>query len=65
MQEGSKNEPEFVFCYWDEFKPSVEKNDSSSLQKKQDSKEDVHESIRERTDTGSNNKYERKKTDDS
>ena len=58
-----KKEIEFVFCYWDEF--NFKKDDSSSLQKKQDSKEDVHESIRERTDTGSNNKHERKKTDDS
>jgi len=58
-----KKEIEFVFCYWDEF--NLEKDDSSSLQKKQDSEEDVHESIRERTDTGSNNKHERKKTDDS
>lgn len=58
-----KKEIEFVFCYWDEF--NLEKDDSSSLQKKQDSKEDVHESIRERTNPGSNNKHERKKTDDS
>ena len=58
-----KKEIEFVFCYWDEFNP--EENDSSSLQKKQNGKEDVHESIRERTNAGSNNQHERKKADDS
>lgn len=48
-----KKEVEFVFCYWDE--PKFKENDSSSLQKKQNSKEDVHESLPKRTNTGSNN----------
>lgn len=65
MQNEEKNEPEYVFCYWDEFKPSVDKNDSSSIQKKQNSKEDVHEGVRERSDTGQDNQCESKKASDS
>jgi len=64
MQDGEKNEPEFVFCYWDEFKPNVE-NDSSSIQKKQNSKEDVHDSVRKRSISGQDNKCESKKASDS
>ena len=65
MQEGSKKEPEFVFCYWDEFNPNVEENDNSSIPKKQDSEEDVHDGVRERTNPGSNNQCKRKKASDS
>ena len=59
----SKKDPEFVFCYWDEFNP--EENDSSSLPKKQNSEKDVYDGVRERANTGQNNKHERKKTNDS
>lgn len=48
-----KKKVEFVFCYWDE--PKFKENDSSSLQKKQNSKKDVHESLSKRANTGSNN----------
>lgn len=65
MQEGKKNDPEFVFCYWDEFKPNVEKDDSSSLQKEQDGKEIIHDSVRKRSNTGQDNKCESKKASDS
>tara|TARA_B100000768_G_scaffold60394_1_gene58464 strand:+ start:185 stop:385 length:201 start_codon:yes stop_codon:yes gene_type:complete len=65
MQEGKKNDPEFVFCYWDEYTPNVEKNDSSSLQKEQDSKEIIHDSVRKRTNPGPDNKCESTKTPDS
>lgn len=64
MQDEEKNEPEFVFCYWDEFKPNIE-DDSSSLQKKQDSKETIHDSVRERSNTGQDNKRKGKKAPDS
>ena len=65
MQEGKKNDPEFVFCYWDEFKPNVEKDDSSSLQEEQDGKEIIHDGIRKRSNTGQDNKCESKKDSDS
>ena len=65
MQEGKKNDPEFVFCYWDEFKTNVEKDDSSSLQEEQDGKEIIHDSVRKRSNTGQDNKCESKKTPDS
>jgi hypothetical protein len=65
MQEGKKNDPEFVFCYWDEFKPNVEKDDSSSLQEEQDGKEIIHDGIRKRSNTGQDNKCESKKASDS
>ena len=64
MQEGKKNDPEFVFCYWDEFKPNVEKDDSSSLQEEQDGKEIIHDGIRKRSNTGQDNKCESKKASD-
>jgi len=65
MQEGKKNDPEFVFCYWDEFKPNVEKDDSSSLQEEQDGKEIIHDSVRKRSNAGQDNKCESKKATDS
>jgi len=65
MQEGKKNEPEFVFCYWDEFKPNVEKDDSSSLQEEQDGKEIIHDSVRKRSNSGQDNKCKSKKAPDS
>ena len=65
MQEGKKNDPEFVFCYCDEFKPNVEKDDSSSLQEEQDGKEIIHDGIRKRSNTGQDNKCESKKASDS
>ncbi len=65
MQNEEKNEPEYVFCYWDEYKPSVDKDDSSSIQKKQNSEEDVHDSVRERTNTRQDNQCKSKKAPDS